>query len=262
MNSFKTPTIRKAVPRSLCIALVMLWLASPAWSLGEASKFIIPQIKYKGGEFKPRVSAVESLLAQVAKRTSVEVKRTILDLELTDPNLFKYPFIYLAGDRKFEPFSDRELDILRNYLNYGGFLLIDDNSAKPHSGFDASVRRMLSRLYPHTPLGKISRDHSIFRSFYLLNKVVGRVVVNPYLEGITSKGRTVLVYCANDLGGAWSKNRLGHWQYDMVGGGSRQRKLSIRLGINIVLYALTLDYKKDMVHLPTILERLRRYGRR
>jgi len=44
----------------------------------------------------------------------------------------------------------------------------------------------------------------------------------------------------------------------MIGGGNRQRKLSLRLGVNIVMYALTLDYKKDMVHLPIILERLRR----
>ena len=45
----------------------------------------------------------------------------------------------------------------------------------------------------------------------------------------------------------------------MIGGGRTQRKLSVRLGVNIIMYALTLDYKKDMVHLPIILERLRRY---
>ena len=46
----------------------------------------------------------------------------------------------------------------------------------------------------------------------------------------------------------------------MIGNGKTHRDLSIRLGVNIALYALTLDYKKDMVHLPTILERLRRYN--
>jgi len=117
-------------------------------------------------------------------------------------------------------------------------------------------------VFPHTPLQKISRDHSIFRSFYLLNRVTGRVIVKSFLEGITTKGRTALVYSANDLSGAWSRNKLGHWDYDMIGGGNRQRTLSVRLGVNIVMYALTLDYKKDMVHLPIILERLRRYSAR
>ena len=118
---------------------------------------------------------------------------------------------------------------------------------------------MATRLFPQTPLRNIPRDHSVFRSFYLLNTVSGRVIVKSYMEGVTLKGRTVLMYSSNDQAGAWSRNKLGDWNYDVIGGGYRQRQLSIRLGINIILYALTLDYKKDMVHLPIILERLRRY---
>jgi len=232
------------------------------WALGDASKLVIPQIKYKGGQFKPRPTGVESLLAQVAKRTSVEVKRSGLDLVPDDPRLFQYPFLYMGGEESFKPFSEKEISNLRDYLNFGGFLLVDDSSSKPNSGFDTSVRRMIGRVFPHTPLQKISRDHSIFRSFYLLNRVTGRVIVKPFLEGITTKGRTALVYSTNDLSGAWSRNKLGHWDYDMIGGGNRQRTLSVRLGVNIVMYALTLDYKKDMVHLPIILERLRRYSAR
>ena len=240
----------------------LLLTVSDAAALGDASKFAIPQVQYQGGRFKPRPQAIESLLAQVAKRTSVEVRREKLDLTLDDPRLFRHPFIYMGGDRPFEPFSENALKILRDYLSYGGFLLIDDNSGKPNSGFDASVRKMISRLFPHTPLQKIERDHSIFRSFYLVREVTGRVPLKPFLEGITLKGRTALVYSPNDLAGAWSKNKLGHWNFDMIGGGPSQRTQSIRLGINIVLYALTLDYKKDLVHLPIILERLRRYNSR
>ncbi|CAI2717828.1 DUF4159 domain-containing protein [Nitrospina watsonii] len=247
---------------ALIIGFGIFFSEAPVRAEGEGSKLIIPQIKYQGGSYRPRPDAVESLLAQVAKRTSIEVKREVLELAPNDPNLFHHPFIYMAGDRAFDPFTDDAINALRDYLNFGGFLLIDDNSGQSNSGFDASVRRMLERVYPHTPLERIPRDHSIFRSFYLINQVVGRVVVKPYLEGITSKGRTVLVYANNDLGGAWSKNKLGHWNFDMVGGGYRQRKLSLRLGVNIVMYAFTLDYKKDMVHLPIILERLRRYSGR
>ena len=154
------------------------------------------------------------------------------------------------------------MKILRNYLSYGGFLFIDDNSARADSAFSASVRKMISALFPQNPLGKISRDHSIFRSFYLLNTVSGRTIVKSYLEGISIKGRTVLVVSSNDQGGAWSRNKMGHWNYDVIVGGYRQRQLAIRLGVNIIMYSLTLDYKKDMVHLPIILERLRRYNPR
>jgi hypothetical protein len=195
----------------------------------------------------------------VAKRTSIEVNREPLKIKLQDPDLYRYPFLYMAGDSAFKPFSREEIGILRHYLGFGGFLLIDDNSSKANSPFDASVRRLISRVFPKIPVQKVSRDHSIFRSFYLMNRVTGRVNIHPYLEGISIKGRTVLIYSTNDMGGAWSRDKLGHWHYNVISGGERQRQLSIRLGVNIIMYSLTLDYKKDMVHLPIILERLRRY---
>lgn len=242
----------------LFVALLAGWaFGSRALAMGDYSKLVIPQVKYRGGSFKPRAEALESLLVQVANRTSVEVRRASLDLDLKNPDLFRYPMIYMGGNDVFQSFAPEELNALRNYLSYGGFLLVDDNSATAHSKFDASFRNMVSQLFPHTPLQRLPEDHSIYRSFYLVNQVTGRVTVNPFLEGITVKGRTVLVYTANDLGGAWSRDKLGHWDYDAVGG-DQQRKMAIRLGVNIVMYALTLDYKKDMVHLPIILERLRR----
>jgi hypothetical protein len=219
----------------LVLALFSLVLI-PSRAQADSSKLTIPYVHYSGGNPNPRPDALRSLLAQVAKRTSIEVNR-----------------------EPIAPFSEKDLKTLRHYLNFGGFLLIDDNSSKIHSEFDASVRRLISRLFPKIPLQKISRDHSIFRSFYLLNRVTGRVNHNPFLEGVSIKGRTVLAYSTNDMGGAWSRDKLGHWTYDVVSGGERQRQLSIRLGVNILMYALTLDYKKDMVHLPIILERLRRY---
>ena len=224
------------------------------------SNLTLPRIMYQGGNDNPRPEALRSLLAQVSRRTSIEVNREPVALNVSDPELFRHPFITMAGDAGFDPFPEKDLKILRNYLSYGGFLFIDDNSARADSAFSASVRKMISALFPQNPLGKISRDHSIFRSFYLLNTVSGRIIIKPYLEGISIKGRTVLVVSSNDQGGAWSLNKLGHWNYDVIVGGYRQRQLAIRLGVNIIMYALTLDYKKDMVHLPIILERLRRYN--
>ena len=223
------------------------------------SSLTIPRILYKGENDNPRPEALRSLLAQIARRTSIEVNREPTELKLSDPNLFKHPFIYLGGDKAFEPFEEGDLKILRKYLHSGGFLFIDDNSAVADSAFDRSVRRMIARIFPQTPLRKIPRDHSVFRSFYLLNTVSGRAIIKSYMEGISLRGRTVLMYSLNDQAGAWSRNKLGDWNYDVIAGGYRQRQLSIRLGINIIIYALTLDYKKDMVHLPIILERLRRY---
>jgi|TARA_B110000014_G_C20126276_1_gene600286 hypothetical protein len=224
------------------------------------SSLTLPWIKYQGGNDNPRPEALRSLLAQVTRRTSIEVNREPIELNISDPALFRHPFIYMGGDQEFDPFPEKDLKVLRNYLSYGGFLFIDDNSAQAESAFDVSIRKMILALFPQNPLRKIQRDHSIYRSFYLLNTVSGRSIVKPYLQGISIKGRTVLVYSSNDQAGAWSLNKLGQWNYDVIAGGHKQRQLSIRLGVNIIMYALTLDYKKDMVHLPIILERLRRYN--
>ena len=61
------------------------------------SSLTIPRILYKGGNDDPRPEALRSLLAQIARRTSVEVNREPTSLQLSDPKLFKYPFIYLGG---------------------------------------------------------------------------------------------------------------------------------------------------------------------
>ncbi|MCZ6527251.1 MAG: DUF4159 domain-containing protein, partial [Candidatus Dadabacteria bacterium] len=93
--------------------------------------------------------------------------------------------------------------------------------------------------------------------FYLLNSVSGRKVIQPYLEGITFKDedRTSVFYSRNDLGGAWSEDEFGKWEFETVPGGEAQRERAIRLGINIILYALTGNYKKDQVHSPFIKRR-------
>ena len=155
------------------IVLAYLLLVGVRLAAAGYSDLTLPRIIYKGGNDNARPEGLRSLLSQVARRTSIEVNREPIALKLSDPNLFKYPFIYLGGDEAFEPFADSNLKTLRKYLSYGGFLFIDDNSAKPDSGFDHSVRRMVKRLFPQTPLRNIPRDHSVFRSFCSIQFRVG-----------------------------------------------------------------------------------------
>ena len=43
-----------------------------------------------------------------------------------------------------------------------------------------------------------------------------------------------------------------------ISGGERQREISYRFGINLLMYSLTGNYKSDQVHSKSILERLKR----
>ncbi len=230
---------------------------SIAYAFGPTSRFRLTRLETPGGNWNPRPSAAQRILWEVSRRTSVDADLSSPSIRLDDPRLFYHPFLYLAGDRGFAPFSEAACERLERFLSFGGFLLIDDCSGSRDSEFDRCVRRELGRIFPYTKLAILPKDHTLFQTYYLIDRVSGRVIVQPVLEGITLDEFTPVIYSRNDLAGAWARDPFGNWRYEVVPGGERQRELAIRLGINVVLYALTTDYKEDLVHLPAILKRRR-----
>lgn len=139
----------------------------------------------------------------------------------------------------------------------GGFLLAEDTLGARGSGFDRSFRQEMEQVLPRHPLNRLPGDHALFQSFYLieLSEIAGRRRVDPFLEGIRIDEWTPVIYSRNDLAGAWSRDKQGAWLYECVPGGEAQRKAAFRMGVNMVVYSLTDDYKKDLVHHPFILKR-------
>ena len=58
----------------------------------------------------------------------------------------------------------------------------------------------------------------------------------------------------NDLAPPGPSTTDGLWLYPTVPADPRQRELAFRAGVNIVMYALTGNYKADQVHVPALLE--------
>ena len=239
----------------ICVICGFIFLPYNTFAMGEASKFTFAQLEYSGGNWNPRPNAGKRLMWELIKRTSVEARIDVFILRADDTNLFEYPFLYMSGDQEFPPLSEKEINNLRLYLEFGGTLLIDDCIGKSDFGFDKSIRREIKQLFPNKSLEKLPTDHIIFKSFYLLNQAYGRIMEKSYLEGVTIENRTAIIYSQNDLGGAWAKDPLGSWEYQVIPGGETQRAMTFRLGVNIIMYALTGDYKQDQVHLPFILKR-------
>lgn len=239
----------------ICIPSFFLFCNCNIYAMVDASKFTFAQLEYSQENWNPRPNAGKRLMWELIKRTSVEARIDTISLRPDDVNIFEYPFLYMSGDQEFPPFSEKAISNLKLYLEFGGTLLIDDCIGKTDFGFDKSIRREIKRLFPDKPLEKLPSDHTIFKSFYLLNQAYGRIMEKPYLEGITIGNRTVIIYSQNDMGGAWAKDPLGNWEYEVLPGGETQRAMAFRLGINIIMYALTGNYKQDQVHLPFILKR-------
>ena len=65
-----------------------------------------------------------------------------------------------------------------------------------------------------------------------------------------------IIITSNDLAGAWAVDDQGQPLFPLVPGGARQREMALRGGVNLVMYALTGNYKADQVHAKDLLERL------
>jgi hypothetical protein len=238
----------------LALAAAALPLRALAAPLPDASRLVVGQIEHRG-RWNPRPGAFRRLGWEIARRTSIEPAADAVPVRLGEPGLHRHPMLYLAGDGGLPPFDDAERAALRRHLQYGGFLLVDAADGSDGAGFDADVRRELARLLPASPLARVPREHVLYKSFYLLDRQGGRVLTKPWLDGQVLNGRLAVVYSQNDLGGAWSRGPLGDWEYPCSPGGEEQRETAFRLGVNLAMYALCLDYKDDAVHLPFIRQR-------
>ncbi|MFP2930278.1 DUF4159 domain-containing protein [Pyxidicoccus sp. 3LG] len=249
---------RRLTRRNLLLgsaALVPL-LSGRAHAFGEKSRFI-PAVARHGGRWDARLSGLRRIAWELQRRTSVEVVPDARAFLLSSRELFEYPFLYFGGDGAFPALNEAEVTNLRRYLTYGGFLLADANDGSDGDGFDASFRREMARVLPQSPLAEVPSSHVVFKSFFMLDAAPGRLLNKPYLSACMLGKRAAVLYSQNDLAGAWSRSEVGDYEFDVSPGGEPQRELAVRLGLNICMYALCLDYKDDAVHLQLILNKRR-----
>lgn len=229
-----------------------------ASAIGESSKFRFGQLRLGDG-WNPRPTALKRMALEIDKRTSIDVELEPKIVALDDSDLHETPFLYLAGDREFDVPDQKHVAALRRFLTFGGFLLIDSAEGSTEGAFDYSVRRLLEAVFPPPAkqLEIVPGDHVVYKSFYLIDRPIGRLAISPVLEGILFDDRLIVAYTQNDLGGAFARDNFGNYEYQCVPGGHEQRQLAFREIVNIVMYALCLDYKSDQVHVPFIMRRRR-----
>ncbi|MBS1119916.1 MAG: hypothetical protein H6Q90_2144 [Deltaproteobacteria bacterium] len=242
------------------IAAGLAALTRRAGAIGPGSKFRFGQLQLGvGATWNPRPTALRRLSWEIEKRTSISVQLEPSIVTPTSDGLHEAPFLYLAGQREVEVPSPAGVEALRRYLTFGGFLLIDSAEGSTDGAFDSSVRKLVTAVFPSPAKGLelVPSDHVVYKSFYLLDRPLGRLAIAPAMEAVIRDGRIVAAYVANDLGGAWARDDFGNHDYTCEPGGERQRELAYRMGVNLVMYALCLDYKADQVHVPFIMKRRR-----
>ncbi len=143
------------------------------------------------------------------------------------------------------------------FLRNGGMIVFD---VRMRDGFQSDALRNLVAGIKVPTLRRAQGDHVLTRSYYLLQRFPGRRAGAPVWvaqQDQTAKdGVSPVIIGANDWAAAWATDRAGRPMFPVQPGGEYQRELAYRVGVNIVMYALTGNYKSDQVHIPTIIRRL------
>jgi hypothetical protein len=234
------------------LGALALAFARRARAVGPASEVDLAEIHLASGTVS-RPDAWTRLLFELLQSTSVEAEPRVVPLAPDDPALFRHPFAVLAGDGPLPPLSEAAVQQLVRYLSYGGFLFIDDVTGGQESEFDTSVRVMVRRLFPTRPLTILPADHSVYRSFFLLHEPVGRVATHRVLEGVAQGSMNPLLYGRDDLSGALDRRPDGAERFPCSPGGELQRREAVKLGINLLMYGLTSNYKQDQAHVEELI---------
>jgi len=229
-----------------------------------------------GNEEIDRVSraGLQGLSEVLTNRTAVEPAAPI-GLDVARDELVFFPLIYWPVPREPRPLEDETLARVDAYMKQGGMILFDTRDqnrrtfdemglggAPGETGLAALIGRLdLPRLEP------APQEHVLTKSFYLLDNFPGRWDGGPLWvearansaepgQAVRADGVSSIIITSNDFAGAWARDDSGRPLFPVVPGGEMQREMSYRTGVNIVMYALTGNYKADQVHLPALLERL------
>lgn len=207
---------------------------------------------YRGGRWRTDYPASDlNFSFRLQQLASLKVDPKPVIIELTDPKLFRYPFIYIVEPGALS-FTEPEVEALRLYLNNGGFLMVDDFWGDDEwYNFHYEIRR----VFPKRELVELPLEHPIFHCVYDLKikpqipsighaqggRYDGRTwerhdAQTPYYKGIfDDDGRMMVIICHNtDLGDGWEREGEDPWYFKEF-----SEKYAYPLGINIVTYAMT-----------------------
>jgi hypothetical protein len=223
-------------------------------------------------------SGLQGLTLFLAQRTALEAGDPI-GLDPARDELAFFPLIYWPVSPNAPKPSQAALEKIDSYMKRGGTVLFDTRDAvdaPPGPGGEmrgpgmVALRSILSSL-DIPELEPVPHDHVLTKTFFLLRDFPGRFTNGQlWVEALPAEnedeepnrparagdGVSSILITSNDLAGAWAMRPDGQPMLPLVPGEARQREFAFRAGVNIVMYALTGNYKADQVHIPALLERL------
>lgn len=198
----------------------------------DAGLFKIGRLKYSGGgDWYNDPSAEVNLLNFIASNTNIKVKAEYKPVDITSGEIFSFPFLFLTGHGNIT-LSDDEVIQLRNYLESGGFLFIDDDY-----GLDEAIRREMKKVFPGKEFIEIPYNHKIYNIMYDFSS--GPPKTHKHNEN-PAQGFGIFVGDHLAVYYSYETNPSDGWADQDVHNDPEEKRIeALKFGTNIILYALS-----------------------
>ncbi|TVQ65325.1 MAG: DUF4159 domain-containing protein [Balneolaceae bacterium] len=222
-------------PPVFVLALFLFSLILYAWEplhAQDADEVRIARIQYRGGgDWYSSPTALRNLIRFTREQVPIHISDRYDDVQLGSRDLFNYPFVYMTGHGNISV-NDAEMQNLRNYLENGGFLYVDDDY-----GFDPYVRPILQSIFPDESFFELPGDHPIYNLVYTFPegrppKVHEHDGKPPQAFAVYRNGRMVLLY-------TYESNPADGWAYDEHDNPEEITRAALEFGVNLLTYVFT-----------------------
>jgi hypothetical protein len=187
-------------------------------------------------------TAEENLVKILQAVTDLPVHEQTNTLSLDDPEIFKYPVLYIV-EVSWWQITDSEARHLRAYLDKGGFVIVDDFKTEQWLGGRgwAQFADNMARVVPDARFVDLDVTHPIFHQFFEIDSLdifpqaynAGRPIFRGWFEGNDpSRRMRMFVNYNTDISQFWEWSGRGLRPID-------ETNEAYKLGVNAILYGLT-----------------------
>ena len=185
-------------------------------------------------------TADENLHLAIERTTKIPLAGAPIVLTLRDKDIFQYPVLYIT-EPGYWLLHDDEAKQLREYVDRGGFLIVDDFHDYGRGQYGPQWENFymnIKRVFPEREPVELSDDHPIWSIFYDVDPLAAystkrymRMDDDMYFGIFDDNGRLMVVICYNqDIGDGWE------WPGRNLGEAST---VSFQMAINFIMYALS-----------------------
>ena len=232
MKCLKIP-LGECMRFGITIMLFLSILFSHQFVFAQSSgEFEIARAKYRGGgDWYNDPSALENLISYTKSNVPIKLANNFTDVSIGSADLHSYPFLFLTGHGNIS-LNSAEARNLREYLQNGGFLYVDDDY-----GIDEYIRKAMNQVFPNEEFIEVPFNHPIYDQVYTFENGLPKIHEHdgkpPQGFGIFYEGRLVVYYSyESNLGDGWTDSEVHNTPQAL-------RQKALQMGTNILVYALT-----------------------